>query len=81
VLTFAQGEADPEVRATAIHVIGEIGDGSVRDDLQKLSETETDPKVKTLLQDAVAKIVVHGAAVGTIQTDPFTKFSHSEPSR
>ena len=81
VLIFAQGETDPEVRATAIHVIGEIGDGSVRDDLQKFGETETDPKVKTLLQDAVAKIAGHGAPGGTLQTDPPSKFSHSEPSR
>jgi HEAT repeat protein len=81
VLIFAQGEADPEIRATTIHVIGEIGDGSVRDDLQKLSEIETDPKVRTLLQDAVAEISVHGAPGATIQTDPLTTFSHSEPSR
>lgn len=80
VLAFAQGEADPKVRATAIRVVGEIGDETVHDDLQKFSETETDPKLKSLLQDAQAKIAVHRAGSGTVETDSLSKFSHSEPS-
>jgi len=46
--------------------IGEIGDRSVRDDLQKLNETESNPKVKTLPKDTVAKIAVHNRLSGTI---------------
>jgi HEAT repeat protein len=80
VLAFAQGEADADVRATAIRVVGEIGDETVHDDLRKFSETETDPKLKSLLQDAEAKIAMHRAGSGTVETDSLSKFSHSEPS-
>src|SRR5262249_39045600 len=76
-LDFAQAEPDPDLRAVAIRVIGEIGDDSVRSDVQKLSESETDPRLKTLMQDAVAKMAVRqGSAHGEAQLP--SKFSHSD---
>jgi HEAT repeats len=76
VLDFAQTEPDPELRAVAIRVIGEIGDDSVRNDVQKLSEAETDPRLKTLMQDAVAKMAMRGSpSHGGVELP--SKFSHS----
>jgi HEAT repeat protein len=77
VLDFARAEPDPDLRAVAIRVIGEIGDDSVRADVEKLSEAETDPKLKTLLQDAVAKMAMRGAPSRGEAKLPST-FSHSE---
>jgi HEAT repeat protein len=79
ILTFAQGESNPDLRATAIRVLGEIGDDSVRDDVHKLSETETDPKLKTLLEEAEANLAAHRS--GSVGTDSVTTFSHSETQR
>jgi HEAT repeat protein len=77
VLDFTRAEPDPDLRAVAIRVIGEIGDNSVRNDVEKLSEAETDPKLKTLLQDAVAKMALRGSASrGEVELP--SKFSHSE---
>lgn len=79
VLDFAQGEADPELRAMAIRVVGEIGDDSVRADVERLGDAERDPKLKMLLQDALAKIETHRAPSRSADGDSLSKFSHSEP--
>jgi HEAT repeat protein len=77
VLDFAQVEPDPDLRAVAIRVIGEIGDDSVRNDVEKLSAAETDPKLKTLLQDAMAKMAMRQPPSRGQAELPAT-FSHSE---
>jgi HEAT repeat protein len=64
VLDFAAGEPDGELRATAIRVLGEMGDSSVRAELRDLGERERDPTFKTLLSDADAKITAREAAAG-----------------
>ena len=61
VLDFVQGESDPSLRGTAVRVLGEIGTPSIATDLQKLSEQEKDPRQKTLMQDAVAKITARAS--------------------
>jgi HEAT repeat protein len=76
VLDFAQVERDPEVRAVAIRVLGEIGDDSVRSSVEKLSESETDPRLKMLMQDVVAKMTVPRGPVPGGAT-PAVTFSHS----
>jgi HEAT repeat protein len=79
VLDFAQAQRDPEVRAVAIRVLADIGDASVRDGVEKLSESETDPRLKALMQEVVAKMTVpKGPAQG--ETKPSVTFSHSEES-
>jgi hypothetical protein len=78
VVAFAQGQTDPELRATAIRVIGDIGNDSVRDDLQRLSETETDPRVKGLFQDAIAKMSSQGTSAPGVGAGSLSTFSHSE---
>jgi HEAT repeat protein len=56
ILEFFQGETDPKIRGTAIRVIGEIGDDSTLPELRPLGAQEKDPQMKSLVQDAVAKI-------------------------
>ena len=77
VLDFAQAERDPDVRAVAIRVLGEIGDDSVRSGVEKLSESENDPKLKTLMQEVVAKMTVPKAPAPG-EAKPSVTFSHSE---
>jgi hypothetical protein len=75
VLDFVRDERDPDLRAVAIRVLGEIGDNSVRNDVEKLAEAETDPKLKTLLQDALAKMAIE-ASPSRGQVELPSKFSH-----
>ena len=56
VLAFAEAESQPELRSMAIRLVGELGDASALDDLQRMSAAETDPRTSTLLQDAIAQI-------------------------
>jgi HEAT repeat protein len=56
ILEFIEGETDSERRATAIRVLGEIGNETVASDLQTLRERETDASQKALFDDAVARI-------------------------
>jgi hypothetical protein len=79
LLDFAQAERDPEVRAVAIRVLGDIGDDSVRNAVEKLSESETDPRLKALMQEVVAKMTVpKGSAHGEVKSS--VTFTHSEPN-
>jgi HEAT repeat protein len=56
ILDYLGREKNPEVRGTAIYTLGELGDMSIRDDLNKLEATETDPRLKRLMQEASVKI-------------------------
>ena len=79
VLDFVQAQRDPELRAVAIRVLADIGDASVRDGVEKLSESETDPRLKKLMQDVVANMTVpKGSAHGEMKSS--VTFSHSGPT-
>ncbi len=56
VFEFLRGETDPKIRGTAIRVIGEIGDDSTLSELRTFGEQEKDAQVKSLVQEAEAKI-------------------------
>ena len=57
ILEFLRGDTDPQLRGTAIRVIGEIDEsGSTLADLRRFVEQEKDGQLKTLANDAVAKI-------------------------
>jgi HEAT repeat protein len=77
LLDFAQVEQNPEVRAIAIRVLGEIGDDSVRNGVQKLSESETDPRLKTLMQEVVARMTVQKGSTPHGEVKSTVTFSHS----
>lgn len=56
ILDFLGQEPDPDVRGTGIYALGEIADQSVRPDLQKLGERESDPRLKRLVDEALYKM-------------------------
>jgi HEAT repeat protein len=56
ILDYLGREKNAEVRGTAIYALGELGDMSIRDDLNKLESTETDPRLKRLMREASMKI-------------------------
>lgn len=56
ILEFVQRDVDPDVRGTGIYAIGEIGDLSIRDDLQAFRDHEADPRLKRLADESLAKI-------------------------
>jgi HEAT repeat protein len=78
VLAFAEAEKDPELRAAAIRALGEIGDDSIRGDLQRVAESENDPATKSLWQESISKIAVHGS---TGEARSTAAFSHTEGGR
>src|ERR1051326_836857 len=56
ILDFIGQEPNADVRGTGIYALGEIGDLTIRDDLRKLGDRETDPRLKQLVDEAVMKI-------------------------
>src|ERR1043165_9362567 len=48
LVDFAEEDRDPELRAVAIRVIGDIGDASLLDQAGQASDREADPRLKTL---------------------------------
>lgn len=56
ILDFARETPDAELRATAFYAVGEIGDPSIRADLEKMAERESDEATRRVATDALAKI-------------------------
>ncbi len=56
ILDFISQEHNPDVRGTGIYTLGEIGDVTVRDDLERLGESESDPRLKRLVAEALVKM-------------------------
>ncbi|MGH7857208.1 MAG: HEAT repeat domain-containing protein [Candidatus Binatia bacterium] len=56
ILEFLERDVDDDIRGTAIFAIGEIGDTTIHDDLARLRDRETHPRLKRLASDALAKI-------------------------
>lgn len=56
ILEFVERDGHPDIRGTGIYAIGEIGDLSIRDDLQAFRDRETDVQLKRLADEALAKI-------------------------
>ncbi|MGH7823455.1 MAG: HEAT repeat domain-containing protein [Candidatus Binatia bacterium] len=56
VLEFLERDIDGDIRGTAIYAIGEIGDVTIRQDLERLRDRETHPRLKRLASEALAKI-------------------------
>ncbi|MGH7898790.1 MAG: HEAT repeat domain-containing protein [Candidatus Binatia bacterium] len=56
ILQYVMQDGNPDIRGTGIFAIGEIGDQSIRTDLQELRETENDPRLQRLCSEALIKI-------------------------
>lgn len=59
ILDFVSQEKSPAVRGTGVYALGEIGDLTIRDDLKRLGDGEADPRVKHLVDEALAKMTTH----------------------
>jgi HEAT repeat protein len=81
VLDFLKTVSDPDLRGAAIHALGEIGNASTRGQLQELSAAETDPKLKALIQDAVARIDERAIHPGPTRKGGMTVFTSDDPGR
>lgn len=56
ILEFIEGDVRDDVRGTGIYAIGEIADQSIREQLLRFRETEDDPRLKRLVDEALVKI-------------------------
>jgi hypothetical protein len=56
ILDFIAQERNPDVRGTGIYSLGEIGVVTIRDDLRKLGDMESDPRLKRLVDEALVKM-------------------------
>jgi len=56
LLHFVQQDSSIDIRGAGIYAIGEIGDASIREELEAFSETENDPRLKRLASEALMKI-------------------------
>jgi hypothetical protein len=78
VLDFLKTVSDPALRGAAIHALGEIGNPSTRGELQAMSAQETDPRMKSLMQDAQARIAERSIHQAPTQKGGTAIFTHSE---
>jgi HEAT repeat protein len=56
ILDYLERDRDPDVRGTGIYALGELADPAIRPDLEKLDAGESDPRLKRLIGEAIAKI-------------------------
>jgi len=56
ILQYVMQDGNRDVRGTGIFAIGEIGDQSIRDDLQQFRDHEEDPMLQRLCSEALIKI-------------------------
>jgi HEAT repeat protein/PBS lyase HEAT-like repeat-containing protein len=56
ILQYVMGDGNPDIRGTGIYAIGEIGDQSIRGDLQQFRDQENDPRLQRLCSEALIKI-------------------------
>lgn len=56
LLQFVMQDGNPDIRGCGIYAIGEIGDQSIRDELQQFTDYEEDPHLKRLASEALTKI-------------------------
>ena len=56
LLQYVMQDGNADVRGAGIYALGEIGDQSIREDLQRFSNHEDDPRLKRLASEALIKI-------------------------
>ena len=56
ILDFISQERNADTRGTAIYTLGEIGDTSVREELEQIRAGEHDPRVRRVADEALAKL-------------------------
>jgi HEAT repeat protein len=62
LLQYVMQDGNPDIRGAGIFALGEIGDQSIREDLQRFSDYEDDPRLKRLAGEALTKIATRQLA-------------------
>lgn len=57
IFDFVTQERSPEVRGTGVYALGEIGDLAIHDELERFGAVEPDGRVRSLVREALVKIV------------------------
>ena len=73
LLHYVMQDGNPDIRGCGIYAIGEIADQSIRDELKRFAEVESDPRLKRLADEALIKIA-------TRQPAPVTRNPASFPT-
>ncbi|MET0152517.1 MAG: HEAT repeat domain-containing protein [Candidatus Binatia bacterium] len=56
LLQYVSQDMNPEIRGAGIYALGELADESLRQDLARFSEEQTDPRLKRLASEALVKV-------------------------
>jgi HEAT repeat protein len=70
LLQYMRQTMSPEIRGAAIYALGEMADESLRQELERFKEEQTDPRLKRLASDALVKVSTRQKAPVT-KTSPF----------
>ena len=70
LLQYVSQDVNTDIRGAGIYAIGEIADKSVSEELQRFSDQQTDPRLKRLAHEALAKVSTRVPAPST-RSSPF----------
>lgn len=62
ILEFVGRAADPDTRGAGIFALGEIGGAAVRDEVERIARSETNPRLKRVAMEALGKIDLRRSA-------------------
>ena len=62
LLQYVSQDVNPDIRGAGIYAIGEIGDQSIHEDLQRFRDYQDDPRLKRLVSEALTKIATRQLA-------------------
>ncbi len=74
VIDFLEQDLDKETRGTAIFALGDIGSPDAEEALRGIEQKETDPTLRRLASEALAKVRQRQAAQSAETNKPFENF-------
>jgi HEAT repeat protein len=79
ILDLLERDLDQATRGTAIFALGEIGASEATEPLRKIARTETDPTLRRLANEAVAKVTLHEQSRAREAAAPVDTFLRPNP--
>src|SRR5262245_25578085 len=70
LLQYVSQDVNPDIRGAGIFALGEIADKSISEELQRFSDGQSDPRLKRLASEALAKVSTRVPAPAT-KMSPF----------
>jgi len=71
LLQYVMQDGNADIRGCGIYAIGEIADQSIRDELKRFAEVESDPRLKRLADEALIKIATRQPVPATRNPSSF----------